>query len=77
MAAIIRLKRRLCDEPLEALVINCKKPKLDTDNSTETESELKTVLKFAGTIKEQVSLYNITLKNFKHLTFLTKKNTMR
>lgn len=55
MAAVIRLKRHLCEEPLEALVINCKRQKKDTDNDTK-EEEIKTVLKFAGTIKEQVCL---------------------
>lgn len=55
MAAVVRLKRHLCEEPLEALVINCKRPKLETNDSAKSE-EFKTVLKFAGTVKEQVCL---------------------
>lgn len=53
MAAVIRLKRHLSEEPVEALVINCKRQKRNESDETE-EKETKTVLKFAGTIKEQV-----------------------
>lgn len=55
MAALIRLKRRLSEEPLEALVLNCKRQKRDKENRAE-EEDIKTVLKFAGTVKEQVCL---------------------
>ncbi|RZC22667.1 RNA polymerase II nuclear localization protein SLC7A6OS [Asbolus verrucosus] len=51
MAAVIRLKRRLEDEPLETLILNCKKRK--TENLQNEEPELSTFLKFAGTINDQ------------------------
>lgn len=55
MAAVIRLKRHLSEEPIEALIINCKRQKRNDDDETDGK-ETKTVLKFAGTIKEQVRL---------------------
>lgn len=55
MAAVIRIKRRLEDEPLEALILNCKRQKTD-NSSTEilpnTPELSSTVLTLAGTIKE-------------------------
>lgn len=53
MAAVVRIKRRLEDEPLEALILNCKRQKLTNDDALSEKTELSsTVLTFAGTIKE-------------------------
>lgn len=49
MTAVIRLKRLLDEEPLDAVVINCKRRK-----TNDAENELSTVLKFAGTLESQV-----------------------
>ena len=70
MSAIIRVKRRIDEEPLNAFVLNCKKRKIVNDNGAEensssasassviadknTETET-TVVKFAGTIQNPVS----------------------
>lgn len=62
-SAVVRVKRRLDDEPLEALVVNCKKRKINPENKDEdakSEEISSTVLKFAGTIKE-VSVYTHNL----------------
>lgn len=53
MAAVVRVKRRLEDEPLDALIINCKRQKTD-EASKKEDSELSTLLKFAGTTTSQV-----------------------
>ncbi|KAJ8910990.1 hypothetical protein NQ315_010819 [Exocentrus adspersus] len=51
MAAVIRLKRRPDEEPLEAVILSCKKRKLST-NGTEEAGLSTTLLKFAGTVRE-------------------------
>ncbi|ESP00816.1 hypothetical protein LOTGIDRAFT_173092 [Lottia gigantea] len=56
MAAIVRLKRRRNEEPVEALLLSCKKRKEDGIQSHETgfpldtTSNIQETLKFAGTI---------------------------
>lgn len=52
--AVVRIKRRLEDEPLEALILNCKKRKLNSsvDDSCQKTDLSSTVLTLAGTIKE-------------------------
>ncbi|KAJ8930015.1 hypothetical protein NQ314_017244 [Rhamnusium bicolor] len=55
MAAVVRVKRRLEEEPLEAIILNCKRRKINDDNKDKepTDTDLSaTLLKFAGTIKE-------------------------
>ncbi|CAH0556851.1 unnamed protein product [Brassicogethes aeneus] len=49
MAAVFRVKRRLDEEPSEALILNCKKRKTDPDS----DSNLSAFLKFAGTVKTE------------------------
>lgn len=59
MAAVIRLKRRVDEDPLNAFVLNCKRPRTDPAGGVETDiagegvtgatGETSTVLKFAGT----------------------------
>ncbi|EAT45368.1 AAEL003332-PA [Aedes aegypti] len=54
MAAVIRLKRRVDEDPLDAFVLNCKRQRTELDGSQqntteESSSETSTVLKFAGT----------------------------
>lgn len=62
MAAVIRLKRRVDEDPLDAFVLNCKRQRTDpgqqqqqqqdpTDDASSSTSagETSTVLKFAGT----------------------------
>lgn len=54
MAAVVRVKRLLEEEPSEAVLLNCKRRKLDNETTFETK-QLSTVLKFAGTIENQVN----------------------
>lgn len=62
MAAVVRLKRRCDEEPLEAVVLACKRKKIESDlGSTNNETPFQTVLKFAGTIKNQVNTLSIPL----------------
>ncbi|XP_044266951.1 probable RNA polymerase II nuclear localization protein SLC7A6OS isoform X2 [Tribolium madens] len=63
MAAVIRIKRRLEDEPSETLILNCKKRKTDA-STPDQDGELSTILKFAGTVKNQ----DDTLLNIKKPT---------
>ncbi|KAL5279506.1 Slc7a6os family protein [Megaselia abdita] len=65
---VVRVKRRLTEEPLAAFVLNCKKPKLDESNNLEEEQkdEISAILKFAGTVENQ----NTPIAE--HITRLTK-----
>lgn len=62
MAAVIRLKRRVDEDPLNAFVLNCKRQRTDqaepdaaTANGVATPAETSTVLKFAGTFTKVCS----------------------
>lgn len=50
MAAIIRLKRKACDEPAEGLVIALKKTKCELSDGNEV------LFKFAATLNSEVRL---------------------
>lgn len=59
--AVIRVKRRIQDEPLNAFVLNCKKQKIgdptESDgltNDTDDATAQLTIVKFAGTVENQV-----------------------
>nr|CAI5824753.1 unnamed protein product [Callosobruchus analis] len=52
MSAIVRLKRRLNEEPLEALILNCKRRKVDEHDENAKTGLASTILKFAGTVNE-------------------------
>lgn len=67
MAAVIRVKRRIDEEPLNAFILDCKKRKREEDdeddstglvaNSSTTnalKSDTQTIVKFAGTVADQV-----------------------
>lgn len=51
MAAIVHVKRHLDEEPLDALILNCKKRKT-SDNATNDLKQVSAVLRFAGTVNE-------------------------
>ncbi|XP_055848682.1 uncharacterized protein LOC129913824 isoform X2 [Episyrphus balteatus] len=64
MPAVVRVKRRIDEEPLGAFVLNGKKRRLDDNHTTlgDTEQldlfatnkdEISTILKFAGTVQSQ------------------------
>jgi hypothetical protein len=48
---VVRVKRRITDEPLSAFCLSCKKPRLEGSNSLDEEI----LVKFAGTVEKQVS----------------------
>lgn len=50
--AIIRMKRHINEEPLDAFVLNCKRRKTDNEPGAAGPSESSTILKFAGTVNE-------------------------
>lgn len=54
MSAVVRLKRLLDEEPLEAIVLSCKRRKTDNAESENKKSDLSTVFKFVGTVTNQV-----------------------
>lgn len=59
MATVVRVKRKLAEEPTEKIVISCKRPKgSDLDNEGET---LKEVFRLAGTVKSKVMISNIVI----------------
>lgn len=60
MSAVVRVKRRISEEPFNKFVLNCKRRKTSEDASTtetatvnllDSIDETKTILKFAATIK--------------------------
>lgn len=51
MAAVVRIKRRLEDEPLEALILNCKRQKIK-DIVSEVPKLSSTLLTLSVTVKE-------------------------
>lgn len=61
MAAVIRVKRRITEEPFNKFVLNCKRRRTSDDESSssvapnllETSDETSTILKFTGTIKSE------------------------
>lgn len=60
MTTILRVKRRCSDEPLDALILACKKRKTDNDETIEaagSKEPLTTVVKFAGTVQNQVIFF--------------------
>jgi hypothetical protein len=60
MAAVVRLKRRLDEEPLEAVVLACKRKKIENElETTKNDTPFQTILKFAGTVKNQVNTLSI------------------
>lgn len=74
MATVVRIKRRSEDEPLEALILNCKRQKLsDSSNDVVLQNpELSsTVLTLAGTIEEVSCMISIYVILFT-FTFRTK-----
>lgn len=57
MAAVIRVKRRVDEDPHDAFVLNCKKRKVGAGESSQaapssSTDECSTVLKFAGTFEK-------------------------
>lgn len=52
MATVVRVKRLLDEEPQEAMVLNCKRRK--TEETVSSDSLAAAVLKFAGTVNDQV-----------------------
>ncbi|CAG9825301.1 unnamed protein product [Phaedon cochleariae] len=55
MTAVVRIKRPLNEDPLDALILNCKRRKLESKSeSIEDGLQLSsTVLKFAGTLQKE------------------------
>ena len=64
MAAVVRVKRRLEDDPVESLVLLCKKVKrgADVDSASACQDDsseaVKSVFKFAGTVSGPVSTWS-------------------
>lgn len=61
MAAVIRVKRRIFDEPVDSLVINCKRRKTD---DTDSETSVSALIKLATTLKNEVLLTNNIIYKF-------------
>lgn len=78
MAALIRVKRRIDEEPLNAFVLNCKKRKItnDTDKEKEvneaTDDEISTILRFAGTVKDGVRKFLLNVSSNLMLRLIMK-----
>ena len=55
MATIVRVKRRRYEDPLESIVISCKRKKGDDISvACSVENESQSSLKFAGTVSSKV-----------------------
>lgn len=51
MAAVLRIKRHIDEEPLSAFMLNCKKRKTKNDKEVEAKENTTQILKFYGTVK--------------------------
>lgn len=62
MAAVVRIKRRLEEDPLETLILNCKRRK-PLEGSGEKSEDVSAVLRLAGTSQKVSipSLHKVTL----------------
>lgn len=76
MATVIRVKRRITEEPFDKFVLNSKRPRKNVDDASSssdavasnlmaTDDETSTILKFSGTIKSEDDIKT-------HITRLTK-----
>lgn len=60
MCTIIKIKRKITEDPVECLILECKKKKLsiDSDESTTVKSNegslIKQILKYAGSANNEV-----------------------
>ena len=57
MAAIVRVKRKIGEDPAEALVLHCKRQRCEQKESaeaTEEDKAIKSTLRFAGTVQDKV-----------------------
>ncbi len=67
MAAIVRVKRRVSEDPVDSLVISCKRLKKDDENTSISEvecAELRKVFKFAATVPDEVCTVSDNLLRF-------------
>lgn len=56
MAAVFRVKRRNDDEPIDSLLVACKKRKIGSDEAdAEAANPFSTVVKFVGTVNDPVN----------------------
>ena len=54
MCTIIKVKRKICDDPAECLIIECKKKKINLDsNESDSFDSIKQILKYAGSAKSE------------------------
>ncbi|KAF7287032.1 hypothetical protein GWI33_002417 [Rhynchophorus ferrugineus] len=58
MAALVRIKRRLDEDALESLILNCKRRKPNGEENGNTE-ELSTVFQLAGTSSQEEHIENV------------------
>lgn len=56
MTTIIRVKRHRGDDPVQALVLSCKRKKTEEGPLDVDYNSLKHVLNFSGTVEEKVCL---------------------
>lgn len=69
---VVRVKRRITEEPLSEFCLSCKRPRLDGSNNPDEEQkeEISTLLRFAGTVEDQVSPYTFSSNIDILITFL-------
>lgn len=56
MTTIIRVKRHRGEDPVEALVLSCKRKRTENNESDSQLCSVKYVLNFSGTVEEKVSV---------------------
>lgn len=61
MATILRVKRKRNEDPVENIVVSCKKIKSEVhDSRNHEEKDLQSSLKFAGTVTSKVVKDRVT-----------------
>lgn len=62
MCTIVKVKRKITDDPVDCLIIECKKKKLLTNdtaestNSRDADESIKQILKYIGSASNEVRL---------------------
>jgi hypothetical protein len=56
MGTVIKLKRKITEDPVDCIIIECKKSRLACENGQNNFDLIKKVLNYAGSAKTEVSL---------------------
>lgn len=77
MASIVRVKRLLDEEPLDQLILSCKRKKLDGKSDTDEYQGNPTILKLVATVENRVCGFTPVLHLCLHVLFLQEEDVFK